>query len=90
MILAQENSALAATKTIANLMRPMRLKSLLVSLLRGADGDSEYDSDGRVRSTVGGGALELTPFHGHLIVPTEGVRSVQTTHTKAALSGTVS
>ncbi len=34
--------------------------------------------------------LELTPFHGHLIVPTEGVRSVQTTHTKAALSGTVS
>ena len=34
--------------------------------------------------------LELTPFHGHLIVLTEGVLSVQTAHTQAAVSGTVS
>ena len=34
--------------------------------------------------------LKLTPFHGHLIVLTEGVRSVQTAHPKAALSGAIS
>ena len=34
--------------------------------------------------------LELTPFRGHLIVHTEGVRSVQTVHPQAALSGAVS
>ena len=34
--------------------------------------------------------LELTPFHGHLIVLTEGVRSVQTTHPQAAVFGAVS
>jgi wobble nucleotide-excising tRNase len=34
--------------------------------------------------------LELTPFHGHLIVLTEGVRSVQTAQLKAALSCAIS
>ena len=34
--------------------------------------------------------LELTPFHGHLIVLTEGVRSVQTARPQAAIPGAVS
>jgi hypothetical protein len=34
--------------------------------------------------------LELTPFRGHLMVLAEGVRSVQTTHPQAALSGAIS
>ena len=34
--------------------------------------------------------LELTPFHGHLMVLAEGVRSVQTAHPQAAVSGAIS
>jgi hypothetical protein len=34
--------------------------------------------------------VELTPFHGHLIVLAKGVQSVQTTHTQAAVLGAVS
>jgi DNA-binding transcriptional MerR regulator len=34
--------------------------------------------------------LELTPFRGHLMVLTEGVRRVQTAHPQAALSGAIS
>ena len=34
--------------------------------------------------------LELTLFHGHLIVHTEGVRSVQTAYPQAAVSGAIS
>jgi hypothetical protein len=48
-------------------------------------------SDGVIfNHLVGELELELTPFHGHLIVPTEGVRSVQTTHTQAAVLGAIS
>jgi len=34
--------------------------------------------------------VELTLFHGHLIVHTEGVRSVQTAYPQAAVSGAIS
>ena len=34
--------------------------------------------------------LELTPFHGHLIVHQEGVQDAQTTHPEAAVSGAIS
>ena len=34
--------------------------------------------------------LKLTPFHGHLIVLAEGVRSEQTAYPQAALSGAIS
>lgn len=34
--------------------------------------------------------MKLTPFHGHLIVLSEGVRNVQTVHPQAALSGAIS
>jgi hypothetical protein len=34
--------------------------------------------------------LELTLFHGHLIVHTEGVLSVQTAYPQAAVSGAIS
>jgi hypothetical protein len=34
--------------------------------------------------------LDLPPFRGHLMVLTQGVQSVQTTHPQAALSGAIS
>ena len=34
--------------------------------------------------------LELTPFHGHLIVHQEGVQDAQTTYPEAAVSGAIS
>ena len=34
--------------------------------------------------------VKLTPFHGHLIVLAEGVRSEQTAYPQAALSGAIS
>ena len=33
--------------------------------------------------------LKLTPFHGHFIVPQEGVQDVQTAYPKAAVSGAI-
>ena len=41
------------------------------------------------RSICANVELELTPFHGHLIVQQEGVRDVQTTCPQAAVSGAI-
>lgn len=57
------------------------------SMLLGARSQSEGTKSLESTTLI---SVELTPFHGHLIVLTEGVQSVQTAHPQAALSGAIS